>query len=460
MRRPKWIITIALPLAWLIGSLVTNAFSWRLPGVKSQLDESQRLIEDFVIQNQRLPWQLAELRLHARSAGDFWSPYDAFGHGLLYIALSESAFLLKSFGADARENSLGSPVDPSILRGVGEIGQGIRAVTSNLSQPRIYQGAYLDGLQSPAFSLTARLLVHRALRSRRLLVIDPLRPDFSLVSFHDAVEEFLWLPSGYELVFTAQGSQRYEDGVYYWNLKTDRTFNLLDDIRQEFWPSLPAEEIIYTSLSHISEEPPLLYLHAQVARETALDPHAFYRLQNFFAVSLGSLRHQKATIQHVPHDPDYSVFDYPLQHSDLIEVKKQTPRPLQVEWLQLSLSGHPEDLLSQWQEFTSRAAGNPMLPYSLWWLASLYNDSFRYMTNFEPNQAQVLRNFGIEISEALSTLPTAPAHIRAMGEELKKNLLLSRVADYNVSSFTLDREPAPSPGGPESPPAPAESSER
>ncbi|WP_457835994.1 hypothetical protein, partial [Staphylococcus aureus] len=54
-----------------------------------------------------------------------------------------------------------------------------------------------------------------------------------MVAPHDAVEEFLWLPAGDRIVFTATGSNRYRDGLYLWDLRTDSVINLLDTVHMQ-----------------------------------------------------------------------------------------------------------------------------------------------------------------------------------------------------------------------------------
>ena len=99
-----------------------------------------------------------------------------------------------------------------------------------------------------------------------------------------------------------------------------------------------------------------------------------------------------------------------------------------------------------WQNYCSTHSTSPALPYALWWLASIYNDTYRELLSAQPEKARTLRNYGLEIVDALTLLPSAPLYLREFGEHLKKNLLLSKAADYNVTlkvSETDGAEPDP-----------------
>jgi hypothetical protein len=109
--------------------------------------------------------------------------------------------------------------------------------------------------------------------------------------------------------------------------------------------------------------------------------------------------------------------------------------PAQNDWLKLSNKGSVQEVLEKWQDYCIRYADTPVFPYSLWWLASLYRDTFHLMNRISPEEAHILRNFGVEISQALDRLGTAPDYLRSMGLYLKSSLLEKKVEDYQVSKL-------------------------
>ncbi len=435
-RFPKSSLVHLLPLLWLLSLALTEAGGpLHLASVGANLQTTADWIASFQKENNRLPGSLAEIRLYAHSHQQPYTPYDSYGLRLQYLPLRENAYLLKSFSSDAMENTLTSPPDEQILFGLEPATQGLQTLFPNLSQPMIYQGAFLGGLQAASTGLIARLEVNVQLRTRFLLIRDPKDPRFSLISFHDGVEEFLWLPSGTEVVYTAQGSERYEDGIYYWNLKDGTIHNIFPKLKDKIWPNAAPDASFYLSISHISEDPQLLYvLAAQATQKKGLNPKDFYRFSNLYAISLDAEHMQNPNFQQINSEVDYNAFDYPVSHLALID-ERHPGDAAQESWRDLELSGEAEKLIDQWQEYSSKQAQSPLLPYSLWWLVSIYNDTFRQLQETGPDEAQVIRNFGIEIADALTAFPTAPLHLRAMAEFLKKNLLLSQVADYNVCSL-------------------------
>lgn len=426
-----------LPILW-ISALILTQNNWLISqDSKQELKKTADWINRYKEQNKHLPWSLADLRLFAKAREESFNPYDSYGLRLQYIPLNEEAFLLKSFGSDANENVLGSKPDEIILSGLDSRPAALRYKELNQSLPLFYQASFLEGLKAEKTGLTARLQVHPLILTRHLIVQDPQEVKFVLVSFHDAIEEFIWLPSGQEIVFTAQGSERYEDGIYYWDLRTGETQNILTFMRQKYWPKLASDKPFYLAISHVSTSPPMIYLLAQPANRSTLAPRSFYRFKNLFAINIDTDLSKNPSIQRIPANMDDSAFDYSLNHLSLIAPTKDGVGA-QKSWQNLKLSGDAETMIDQWQNFCSQHPQSPMLPYGLWWLASIYNDTFRLMKDDAPEEALVIRNYGIEIAEALSTLRTAPRYLRAMSEHLKKSLLLSHVADYSVSSPRIE----------------------
>ena len=426
-----------IPLLW-ISTLSLTQIGWLLVAdSRQEIENVAKWVVKFKDNFHHLPGTLADIRLFAKSIEEDFSAYDSFGTRLQYIALNEQAYLVKSFGPDASENRIGTNDDEVVLAGVERSPQAVIARTFDHSLPIFFQSSFLEGSKANGTNLIARLEVNASRGTRYLLIQDPDQPRVSFLSFHDAIEEFLWLPSGYEIIFTAEGSDRYEDGIFYWNLKDGETHNLLGSIKQQFWPKLSSDKPFYFSLSHISSTPPMLYVVAQPKDTKTLSPRSFYRFVNLFAISIDKDLFVNPIIQKIPADPQDSSFDYPISHLSLIKTQ-DAMRPAQHGWQKLTLDGDAETVIDQWQSFCSLNPQSPMFPYGLWWLASIYNDTYRLMKDHSPDEALVIRNYGIEIAEALAAFSTAPSYLRAMALHLKKSLLLSDVADYSVSSPTLD----------------------
>lgn len=393
-------------------------------------------IERFQKDQNRLPENLAEVRAYAYTFGSVPELYDSYGARLSYQPLTEDAFIVKSFGRDTTENTVFQAHDESYSHGLISPPLGVKGIILNESRLNFFQSSFLEGQISPRGPLVASIRTRFRGDSKRLLIQSQEDSQFFMSSVHDMIDEFLWLPGGYEIIFTAQGSKRYEDGIYYWDLRSNVVKNLLPDLRKKFFPDAEDDRKMLMSLSHSSASPDFVYFFATYAPvDSVMDPMEFYRYHNFYAFNPAN----KFVAERVTADKDFSIFEYLVQHKSLIDQSSMTQATAaQKDWALLSLSEGKQELLEKWQNFCSNHADSPQLPYALWWLVSIYNDTYREILVQQPEKARTLRNFGLEIAEALSLLPSAPPYLRAFAEHLKKNLLLSKPADYNVVSMNSD----------------------
>lgn len=386
----------------------------------------------------RLPENLAELRAYGFAQNDKPDIYDNYGDRLFYQPLSENSFIVKSFGRDAAENTILISKDESFSHNVLIPPRGVKVSLSKESRLNFFQATALDGAEAPKGRLYASL--HSRFRGgeKRLLVQNVTEKQFFMLSVHDAVEEFLWLPSGNEIIFTAYGSERYEDGLFYWNLQTNQVRNVLANLKKKYFPKLEEEQKLLLSLSHVSSKPDFIYLFAYpMPADGDLDPKDFYRYQNFYALN------PKAdfTAERVIAEKDFNVFDYAMDHHALVEpAEANLALPAQKAWLEISMESDKQTLLESWQNYASTYSSSASLPYALWWLGSVYNDTYRELLKEHPDNARTIRNFALEIADALSQLPSGPLYIRGFAEHLKKSLLLSKPAAYNVTPITSEAE--------------------
>jgi len=434
MRKVPFSVSWFFPILWTTLSLSAAHGFLQWNKTRTTLEEFQHWIERFEKNYHRLPFQLAEVRALAQAHKHRLAPYDNYGMRLQYLPLTETDYLIKSFGRDELENRPLTRVDPTISTISKKAETFIQAAGLQQSIPQFYQPAFLEGTQSPETGLIASVVIQPLFHLRQLLIRSPKNADFYMVAFHDTVEEFMWLPSGMEVVFTAFGSQRYEDGIFYWNLKDNSIHNMLPDIRKQFWKDLPDDWLFYGSLSHINHAPGLIYLLLAPAGSEELNPKDFYSFKNLLAIPINEALADKVEAQRIQTDLAFTAFDYDLTQDRLLKTAEMAS-PVQQEWLALSLEGDTEELISSWQDFSSNHPTSPMCAYGLWWLASVYNDAFQQLSARGSVEAQVIRGFGIEMTEALIEMPTAPRYLRAMGRFLKKHLMQSKAADYHVTTL-------------------------
>ena len=428
-------LLLLMPWLWFLTTAFTNITGHPWTSNSASVHFLGHSILHFQKDQNRLPESLAELRAYGKLQGNRPELYDNFGNRFFYQTLTETAFIVKSFGRDGAENTLLLSPDETFTHKIPIPPRGVQVALAQDSRMNFYQGLALDGLKAPSGPLFATL--HSRFRGgvKRLLIQSLSEPEFVMSSVHDAIEEFLWLPSGAELIFTAQGSTRYHDGLYYWNLQTNEVRNLLTDFRKKNFPGLHEDSKILISLSHVSHKPDFLYIFASpMPADGVLDPKAFYRYQNFYALSPKN----EFVSEPVVADQDFTIFDYGLDHKALIDsMDPPLASPSQKAWLGLSMEGDKQSLLESWQNYCSTYPKSAALPYALWWLASIYNDTYRELAGPQPDNARTIRNFALEIVDALGQLPSSPLYIRAFAEHLKKNLLLSKSATYNVTPLVF-----------------------
>ena len=106
----------------------------------------------------------------------------------------------------------------------------------------------------------------------------------------------------------------------------------------------------------------------------------------------------------------------------------------QQTWMGLPLEGDFEQALLDWQSFSETGPRTPMYPYALFYLASLYGDSYALLRDANARDADILRSFGTEIARALLNDPLAPSYLRGLAQYASQTLL-----EGNLLSFRLAR---------------------
>ncbi|RYZ51454.1 MAG: hypothetical protein EOP07_21260, partial [Proteobacteria bacterium] len=99
-------LLIIIPLIWLLSSAFTQWTGHPWSSNSVTVSRLGKWIERFQKDQNRLPENLAELRTYAYSFGETPELHDSYGERLFYLPLTEEAFVVKSFGRDATENTV------------------------------------------------------------------------------------------------------------------------------------------------------------------------------------------------------------------------------------------------------------------------------------------------------------------------------------------------------------------
>ena len=219
-----WVI----PVCW-VAAIPPPGEEWHgLPRTHRALKEFSSTLKDFELTYKELPRSLAEVRAYARSKKIPCPTVDGFGQRFEFIRFGSNDFAIRSFGADGRQNTLDSDPDPSLVSWRTRPIEGMHYSYEQAVVPTTYAAPLIGGAASPSNPWTAEVFVDPNRGTRQLLVRNREKTNLFMVAPHDQVEEFLWMPNSFQIVFTAVASKRYRDGVYLWNLIDDSLLPVFD----------------------------------------------------------------------------------------------------------------------------------------------------------------------------------------------------------------------------------------
>ncbi len=225
------------------------------PVIQAQLRTIENVLESWLQQNGHYPETLGEMMASPAVRAMRPSFYDIAGNRLQYIRLGLDAFILRSFGSDSIPASSSGDHDDVILESTTSRNSGgmILSAPTHLAPAGLkapedfvefatWPPAATDGLWSPDGKWIARIATNPNTGEHRIIV---LKDDHSrmLVSPHERVEEFFW-ETGPELslIFSATGSDLYDDGIFRWRLSASelgdspQMENLLGEVTRETLP--------------------------------------------------------------------------------------------------------------------------------------------------------------------------------------------------------------------------------
>lgn len=441
----------SLPLIWFLLTPKPENNWNALKETERTLAQTQRTVEAYRRKYGHLPEDIADIRLFARGLDRKYSPYDGYGRRLQYLPLSREHYVVRSYGKDGNDNTFHSAEDPTLssLPRLPLLPPQYREPPQEGAM-RLYPAILLMGAKSPKNDLVAQLLVDYNGQKRQLLVRDLKKPRFHMIANHSGVEEFFWLPSGYEIVFTATNADRYQDGIFIWNVLTNEMRNLMNEFQQIFNIAKGREvPEYYLSLSSLDKTGSNFYIFVAQKMGPELEPERFYSSEFFYKVSIPKKTSAPVTFEWMHGKIKSTPFKtVPETIQDIF-----TPfvgNEAQVEWSRLPTSGSIQYVIEKWQDFSVTNAKTPVFPYALWWLSSIYSDAYKVLEKKSKREANTLRAYGAELARALNKLSMAPTYLQAMGASVQRRLSSSNVLPYRISEMTLgdsenDRLPEPTP---------------
>lgn len=430
-----------VPFAWIVMSLPPFAPYRAGERSRTTLAVALQALKAYSEEHSQLPRDLNALRSYAVAEQQDFGTYDAWGQRLEYIRLDDQRFLLRSFGSDGVQNRLDTAPDPGHLDWGQHTNMGPTYEYPSLAIPELYPAVLLEGNESPTRNWLARLYADRANGKRHLLVRHRVQADLFMVASHDGVEEFLWLPDGHRLVFTASGSTRYRDGVYVWNLVDNTLVNLFDSSGTPI-PISPAAggTKLWLSLAGLTAAGPTVHVYAMLRHDGPLDPRLFFDRSRLHSIIIPGRKGE--TMANLL---DFSAPGAPDQthippHARLADLQAgvgnlNNALPIQQRWLRLKVRGDLEGTLLAWHDFSTQEPNSILYPYSLWMLSILYGEGYKLLIETHPRDADVLRAYGTEIARALINHRLAPSYLQSLALFTYETLMEAQSPPYGIAQL-------------------------
>ena len=419
-------IVFVLASTWMLLIPTNLQDRWRGAATVEKLKLTHLAINRYFSEFGRLPESIGEIRSYIHSLGISYHPYDAYGLRLSYLPLSRDEYYVKSFGKDEISNSFQGERDLSIveIKALKRIPASQEALGSRLMQ--IFPAPLLLGNRPAGRPYFAQLILDTETYARRIIIRGIQDSNFIIPSAHDGVQEFLWLDDKKTIIFTASGSERYDDGIYIWDITTGQSKNILPEIQKNFFPKTGK---FYFALSRVDKETKEAYAFVQPMTKSYLNPDEFYRLSRLIKINYG---HEDIRV--AKYNAPNSIFEFRIHPQDGVKVAPLALEP-QKEWSQLGTKGDMEDTIVKWQNYCSKYSETALQPYCLWWLTTLYCDAGKNLEKDFTRKAAIMRSYALETARFLDDQVLAPEYLRAMGNYLLLTLEDEQFPKYAISDF-------------------------
>jgi hypothetical protein len=170
---------------------------------------------------------------------------------------------------------------------------------------------------------------------------------------------------------------------------------------------------------------------------SSLDPMTFHSNATLYSMVIPDNHDALQLKQFVPQNLAKAFSPFESIPNLNNHIASSSERRIQLNWLKLPTRGDIESVLSAWQEFAEEYPRSPLVPYTLWTLTCLYSDAFFVLKSMHPEDAEVLRSVGAEMSQKLIDLPLAPTYLRAEALYMREQLMQGLPLPFKVSIQTV-----------------------
>ena len=237
---------------------------------------------------------------------------------------------------------------------------------------------------------------------------------------------------------------RYPDGIYLWNIKTDKVVNLINNqTHMNIIGDSADVKRYYLSLSGVNQDGKNIYAYITPQNDLSLNPKDFFNFKNLYRININldgvkdiSLATDKIKIlslAYLEENPRFS--QTPSLMLDDEDASFVQHNKIYRSWKGLPLGGEVETVLDSWQNFSNGTASTLIFPYCLWYLSVLYSDAFRLSVDKSVPGADSFRALGLEIAKSLSEFIMAPSYLRAFGMDAYQTLVEGHPLSYRLSNM-------------------------
>ncbi len=376
------------------------------------LQQGKQTVTDFEAKFGAVPTNLSMLRSFAKLSNASFAPYDTNNQRLDFVRFDDSHYVLRSFGKDGFQNHGKSSDDRLIGRVIAVPKSQYTDSRQNSFRTHAYDSGLLLGSVSNDKRWYAQLYVDKLTGSKRLVTRDLSRKDHYLIAYHDGVEEFYWVPGTQKIIFTATSSGRYQDGLFLWDLSTDKTVDVLKAAKT-FSPNIEVllgdVERFHLSLLKLDKQSNKLYFLMFPNQHRPLSPFSWIGMSSIFTLDLASvtLKSPRPKIKEHILDETYSLMKAFWKSTNFPSAGTMT----QKKYTKLRLQ-NVKKRLELWSPFIKENYHTPISGYATWrWIIDhleAYGDQ-----RYESLKDQIIINLK-QLSELLARDRVAPSYLRSL----------------------------------------------
>lgn len=447
-------LALKVIVIWVIFSVWIKYYSYyeaspvqNLGNDRDKLIALRHAIKLYMKEQKATPLNLRHLSIFSQAHDQGLSIYDSTGYRFDYTPLDLKHWLLRSFGTEGVENSMSSGKNIYICS------QDIYRIKGRSYADNKIVPDSVSGSVAPNGSWVAKIYQHPTLNSKKLLLKEVKGRKRVMMAYHDRVDEFLWIDEGQRVVYSASGSSSYSDGIYIWDLRTQKHRNILKLIKggkSGFYPGGKNRGWL-NKIHAYDPKKEELYFFAAPNNQDYFPLGDFIDKKNYYSafIPLPSPSSWKNT---------YAALSRPqrmLAIRSLIDAQPlcHNGSKSQRQWCKLPRKGALEDVLLAWQNYVEQSYNSEMLPFALWGLAFLYDDAVvawgqhvkRQRSGASEQQIQtagVLRSYATELASIAMEHPMASNLQKSTAKALWMDLSdgytqNNKLVDFNINSPKL-----------------------